>query len=112
MCIMIYAHRGISSKYAPENSMLSFKKAVYKNVGIELDVRILKDNTIIVFHDSNLFRMTGINKRIEKCNYNEIKELKLKNTNEKIPLLSSVLKEINCPLLIDIKGNKKRIVKH
>ena len=111
---MIYAHRGFCSKYIPENSMLAFKKALYKKIAIELDIRILKDNKIIVFHDFNLLKMTGVNKIIEKCKYNEIEDLKLKNTNEKIPLLSEVLKEINneVPILIEIKSNKNKIVKH
>ena len=109
---MIYAHRGFCSKYIPENSMLAFKKASYKNLAIELDVRILKDNSIVVFHDFNLWKMTGVNKKIEKCKYNEIKDLKLKDTNEKIPLLDNVLKEINVPILIEIKSNKKRIIKY
>lgn len=105
-------HRGFH-KNVPENSMSSFKKALYRNKAIELDIRILKDNNIVVFHDRNLKRMTDIFKDIEKCTYEEIKDIKLKNSNENIPLLKDVLKLINDKvlILIEIKSNKKKIIK-
>lgn len=103
-----FAHRGLHNKYIPENSMLSFYKALIKKKAIELDIRMLKDKKIVVFHDKNLLRMTGINKNIEKCTYEEIKNLKLKNTSEKIPLLEDVLKMIDnkIPILIELKNTK------
>ena len=36
-------HRGFH-KNVPENSMSAFKKALYRKLPIELDIRILKDN--------------------------------------------------------------------
>ena len=110
---MIYAHRGLHNENIPENSMISFIKAKNKKIPIELDIRLLKDNKIVVFHDTNLKRMTSINKKIEECTYNEIKELKLLNTNYKIPLLNEVLKNINdeINILIEIKTKNKKIIK-
>lgn len=105
-------HRGYH-KNVPENSIAAFKKALYRKLPIELDIRILKDNNIVVFHDKNLFRMTGINKDIEKLTYKEIKDIKLKNSNENIPLLKDVLELINDKvlILIEIKSTKKKIIK-
>lgn len=102
------AHRGLHNSEIPENSIESFKKALEKNMPIELDIRLLKDNNIVVFHDDNLKRMTGINKKIEKCTYKEIKDLKLKNTNEKIPLLEEVLELVDNKvlLIIELKNNR------
>jgi glycerophosphoryl diester phosphodiesterase len=39
-----FAHRGIhNNSYIPENSLKAFKRAIDKNIPIEIDVHILKD---------------------------------------------------------------------
>ena len=71
----ITAHRGASVKY-PENTMSAFIGA--KELGadwIELDVQQTKDKQIVVSHDTNLLRVTGVNKDIIDMNYSEIKKL-------------------------------------
>ena len=105
------AHRGMHNKDAkiPENSLLAFKKAIENNYLIELDVHILKDGNVVVFHDDNLERMTGVNKNINEVTYDEIKTLKLQDTDEYIPLFQDVLKFIDgkVPLIIELKQNEK-----
>ena len=104
------AHRGWHNKYAPENSLEAFKLALEKNLAIEFDLQITCDKQIVVFHDSNLKRMCGIDKNINSCSYEEIKRLKLKDTNETIPLLSDVLKLVGGSVLLDIEiKNTKHI---
>lgn len=99
----LIAHRGIHNEAIPENSMKAFSLALKKNIPIEFDVHILKDKNIVVFHDDNLKRMTNKDKFIKECTYEEIKDLKLKNTNEKIPLLKDVLKLVDGKVLLDIE---------
>ena len=99
----IIAHRGIHNEAIPENSMKAFSLALKKNIPIEFDVHILKDKNIVVFHDDNLKRMTNKDKFIKECTYEEIKDLKLKNTDEKIPLLKEVLKLVDGKVLLDIE---------
>ena len=99
----IIAHRGIHNEAIPENSMKAFSLALKKNIPIEFDVHILKVKNIVVFHDDNLKRMTNKDKFIKECTYEEIKDLKLKNTNEKIPLLKDVLKLVDGKVLLDIE---------
>lgn len=99
----LIAHRGIHNEAIPENSMKAFSLALKKNIPIEFDVHILKDKNIVVFHDDNLKRMTNKNKFIKECTYEEIKDLKLKNTDEKIPLLKDVLKLVDGKVLLDIE---------
>ena len=112
----IIAHRGVfDNKTIPENSIKAFKLALDKNLTIELDVHLTKDNELVVFHDDNLKRMTSVDSIIEKFTLKEIKKLKLLDTNETIPTLDEVLKLINGKVLLDIeiKVNKsvKKIVK-
>lgn len=69
------AHRG-SSYEAPENTMLAFENAVKATADyIELDVHETKDGVIVVIHDDNLKRTTGVNKKVYNMTYDEIKDL-------------------------------------
>lgn len=104
------AHRGLFDNIKiPENSLEAFKIAIKNNNAIELDVHLTKDKNIIVFHDDNIQRMTYINKNIHNISYNEIKNIKLLNTNYNIPLLKDVLKTVNgkVPLIIELKTDNK-----
>ena len=104
----IYAHRGLfDNKKIVENTISSFKKALLDNLNIELDIRVTKDNKIIVFHDNNIKRLTGIDKLVKDMTYNELSNVKLLNTNDKIPLLEDVLKLVSgrVTLLIELKEN-------
>lgn len=72
---MIMAHRGYSAK-APENTLPAFRKCMDEGVtAAELDVQMLKDGTIIVMHDSNLKRTTGVDKDVWDVTYDEIRDL-------------------------------------
>lgn len=52
----IYAHRGASGEY-PENTLLSFRKAIEAGVdGIELDIHLTKDDELVVIHDEEVSR--------------------------------------------------------
>ena len=106
------AHRGMFDNIKiPENSIASFKNALKHNYSIELDIQLTKDNILIVFHDNNLKRMTGIDKLIEETDYKELKDLKLLNTNEHIPTLEEVLKLVDNKVLLDIEVKKTKRIK-
>lgn len=85
------AHRGLHDKNIPENSLGAFAKAIEKGFAIELDVQLLADNTVVVFHDDSLARMTGNDGYIKYLNKEDLKALKLKGTKESIPTLKEVL---------------------
>lgn len=54
--MLIYGHRWYSAKY-PENTLLSFQKAIeYGADGIELNVHLTKDGRIVVCHDETIDR--------------------------------------------------------
>lgn len=55
---ILLAHRG-GALLAPENTMLAFDKAATLDVdGFEIDIRLTKDEEILVFHDESLDRTT------------------------------------------------------
>ena len=103
----LIAHRGYYSldKSIPENSFPAFMLAIEKGYIIELDLHILKDGNVVVFHDDNLNRMTGVDKNIKDTVYSDIKNLRLQNTNNYIPLFKDVLNLINgrVPIIVEFK---------
>lgn len=100
-----FAHRGVISGSFPENSLGAFGECVFLRRGIELDVRITKDGVPVVFHDKTLKRMCGDGRRISACTYEELRTLRLLDTEEKIPSLEDVLSLVagKVPLLIETK---------
>lgn len=71
----VTAHRGASVAY-PENTMPAFEAAVELGADwIELDVQQTADGQIVVMHDSNLRRTTGVNRNIWETTYAELTEL-------------------------------------
>lgn len=103
------AHRGLHNEEFPELSLGSFKNAIDKGFAIEIDVRNLKDGTVVVFHDDKLGRMTGADGYISQMTYDEIKDLRLGKSNEHIPTLEETLKYVDgrTPILIEIKNMNK-----
>ena len=72
---MIMAHRGYSAE-APENTIPAFQKCIDNRFSAaELDVQMLGDGTIVVLHDDNLKRTTGVDKNVWEVTYDEIKDL-------------------------------------
>ena len=100
----IIAHRGVHNSKVIENTLPAFLKCVDKNYVAELDIHILRDNSIVVYHDYNLYRLTGVNKVIETFSYPQLSKIKIKNKYT-IPTLKQVIHIINkkIPLLIEIK---------
>ncbi|NFH68930.1 glycerophosphodiester phosphodiesterase [Clostridium botulinum] len=108
----VSAHRGASINY-PENTMKAFEMAVEQNADwIELDVQLTSDGVPVVMHDSNLYRITGVNKNIWEVTYNDIKDLDCSSwfssefAGERISTLGEVLdfaKKEHIKLNIELK---------
>lgn len=107
-----YTHRGFYTKdqRLSENSLGAFKQSIESGVGIELDVQLSQDGKVYVFHDDDLYRMTGINGLLEEKKSEELELLRLINSDEKIPLLSDVLTLVKgqVPLLVELKSTIRK----
>ncbi len=101
--IYVIAHRGGSLLF-PENSMEAYKKSAELGVNaVECDVHLTRDNKLVIMHDENLKRITGIDKNISELTYNEISRIKLSN-GENIPSLEDVMHNVDITLIIELKG--------
>ena len=109
-----FAHRGLHDvkKGIPENSIAAFDEACKAGYGIELDVRLTKDQQVVVIHDANLLRATGADLEIEEIDYEEILKHPLWGTEHTVPLFSDVLKCVagRAPFIVEIKPCQNSLV--
>ncbi len=71
----VTAHRGFSRLY-PENTLEAFSAAIEAGTDwIELDVQQTRDGVLVVMHDANLLRTTGLNQNIWELDYETLREL-------------------------------------
>lgn len=85
-------HRGAPS-LAPENTMLSFLKAVEVGVDlIELDVQVTIDGVAIALHDEDLSRVAGVGVNARRSRFRDLQEIRIRG--EKIPSLEDVLRMV------------------
>lgn len=106
-----YAHRGLHSRdrSVPENSLAAFRLAARAGYGIELDVQLSKDGQVVVFHDADLKRVCGVDRRVDELTLAELRQLRLCGTEESIPLFSEVLGSIRGagPLIVELKNGRR-----
>ena len=93
----VWAHRGCSYRY-PENTLSSFAKACeYDITGIELDVQLSSDGSLVVIHDERVDRTTNGTGWVKDMTLAELKSLEIvANPSsglecERIPTLEEVL---------------------
>lgn len=101
------AHRGIYDNVRIfENTLPAFQRAVKYNYIVYLDVRLLIDGTVIVFHDKNLDRMLHVDQKTDKTTYDELSYIAKYN----IPTLEEVLEIIHgeVPIIIEFKTETKK----
>ena len=107
-----YAHRGASA-YAPENTMVSFRKALQLGAnGIELDLQRTKDGKIVIFHDKNIDKKSNGKGKISDYTYKELLDFDfgswfdIKYKDERIVLFENFAKEFlskNLTFAIELK---------
>ena len=98
----IFGHRGSPTK-ATENTIESFKRSISQGVdGLEFDIRITKDKKIVIFHDSGLQRLLGVNLKIKDLNYSQLQQYSFKDKTS-IPLLDEILPLLNKVKAINIE---------
>ena len=107
-----YAHRGASA-YSPENTMISFRKALQLGAnGIELDLQRTKDGKIVIFHDKNIDKKSNGKGKISDYTYKELLDFDfgswfdIKYKDERIVLFENFAKEFlskNLTFAIELK---------
>jgi len=102
----LVAHRGLMET-CPENTLISLESAILCGAAyIEFDVQCTADGQLVLFHDTNLLRTTGIQGKLFEMSYEELKNIRahepdrfsLAFFNQHIPLLSDAVQLLqSCP---------------
>ena len=73
--ILVEGHRGACALY-PENTLLSFEKAIEMGVdAVEFDIWLSKDKVPVLMHDGNPWRTCGVDSHLRNMTLAEIKKL-------------------------------------
>ncbi len=71
--MQVFAHRGASQDH-PENTLEAFSAALAAGAtGIETDLRLSRDGTIVLVHDEDLLRTAGDPRRVEDLSAEELR---------------------------------------
>ncbi len=114
---LIIAHRGESFD-APENTMAAIKLAWERDAeAVEIDIQLTKDNELVVIHDTDTKRLTGIDKKIKDQTLEELKKLDVGSwkditfKDERIPTLKEVLSTVpeGKRLIVEIKSGPETV---
>lgn len=100
----IIGHRGASG-LALENTLPSLELARLLGVNaIEIDVRKTSDNKLVVFHDSDLTRLSNQETKISDLTLNQVQKIVLNDGQSIIPTLEDALTMIGkVPIIIELK---------
>ncbi len=94
---IIIGHRGARS-LAPENTLPAFQVAIELQIdGVEFDVQRTKDGHLVVFHDDDTSRVTGVDGQLADMTLEEVRALDAGGSfdarfrGERIPTLRELL---------------------
>ncbi|MBR3739259.1 MAG: glycerophosphodiester phosphodiesterase [Clostridia bacterium] len=102
-----FAHRGLHGAGVPENSLAAFQLAAEKGYGVELDVRLTRDQRLVVLHDADIGRMTDGQGLVGDLTLKETQAHHLLGTQERIPSFDealAVLAPHKTPLIVELKS--------
>lgn len=104
----IISHRGIYNNITIyENTLESIMYAVNNKLSVFIDVRVLKDNELVLYHDKDASRLNKLKDNIDTVSLSELNYISSFN----IPTLESVLNSVNglVPIIINILDDNKII---
>ena len=95
--VEITAHRG-ASEAAPENTIAAIKQAIEDGADrVEIDVQETADGTVVVFHDSDFMKLSGLGLKIWDATLDDLQDIDIGSwfapefRDERVPTLAQVL---------------------
>ena len=107
-----FAHRGLHNIGAGvvENTIPAFEAACAHGYGIELDIQFSRDMQVVVFHDDDLARLCGDERKVFACTLETLRTMRPGGVDSaRIPTLDEVLACVDgrVPLLIELKSGAR-----
>jgi glycerophosphoryl diester phosphodiesterase len=95
--VLVIAHRGAAGK-APENTLASMRQAIEDGADmIEIDVQESSDGEVMVIHDSDFMKLSGVDLKVWDGSLKQLQEIDIgswfdpKFSAERVPTLAQVL---------------------
>jgi glycerophosphoryl diester phosphodiesterase len=102
------AHRGLHDMNVRvwENTLPAFARAVERGFAIECDVHLTADDEVVVFHDTDLGRLTGTDGYVWQRTAAEMRALRIGQSGDHPPTLQELLELVagKVPLIVELKG--------
>lgn len=103
------AHRGLHGDGVVENTLSAFAAARDEGYGVELDVHLSADGVPVVVHDRDLSRLTGRAVKVGKLAADQLAELTLLTSGERIPTLTEAVDVLGrAPVMVECKQTALR----
>lgn len=121
---IVFGHRGASGE-RPENTLVSFERALEQGADVlETDVHLTSDGEVVVLHDANLARTTGVARDVSAVSWAELSELDaghgfvradgstpFRDSGVRVPRLAELLERFpRVRLNIELKRTEPRLV--
>jgi glycerophosphoryl diester phosphodiesterase len=97
--VLVIAHRGAAGK-APENTLASMRQAIDDGADmIEIDVQESSDGEVVVIHDSDFMKLSGVDLKVWDGSLKQLQEIDIGSwfdpgfSAERVPTLAQVLEE-------------------
>lgn len=104
------AHRGYHwIDGVDENTFEAFEQAKKRSIAIECDLHLSRDGEVFIHHDEDLFRMTGVNKKISELDSSELRLIRTTNSERGVLSLTELLSLVDSkvPLVLELKKTRK-----
>ncbi|MCW4114629.1 glycerophosphodiester phosphodiesterase family protein [Aurantimonas sp. MSK8Z-1] len=105
------AHRGLhdGNRRVVENSLPAFEAAIASGFAIECDIQISADGVPVIFHDTELDRLTEAMGPLGARDATELTALRLNGGESRLPSLADlfVLTRGRVPLVVEMKGTDR-----
>jgi glycerophosphoryl diester phosphodiesterase len=95
-------HRGIAG-LEPENTLRSFRRAAMEGAdAVELDLRLTRDERLVVLHDATVNRTTDGSGPVAEMTLEELERLNA-GMGERVPTFEKVLEVTDLPIYAELK---------
>lgn len=109
-------HRGASA-LAPENTLAGLLAGIQAGAdGVEFDVQRTKDGHLVLFHDDDLARITGVRGLVVKTTLTQLRELNAggyfgpQYADEMIPTLDEAIEALPTGCFLNIEAKRKKLL--
>ena len=111
--MQLIAHRGLTTEYIKENTLEAFLNALNNGYdGVELDVRLTRDNEVVVIHDEDINRVSNGKGKVRDMTLTRLKRFNCGTLlkRERISTLDEVLNKLSPSsiIIIELKDEQNK----